>query len=320
MKNTTLLFSVLVCMQTLFAQTVKNYAGPFEIENISDQNAIAKYSYTEDAATFQRLKTGPFSLVFKGTGNYAFLNSVTVNGLYKNNLKAGKWILKLTYKNLSGGGQYISGVETVTCNYINGELDGAFVYTSTLTSCNRTYDYKTRQYVFGKPSLPQVKKLTANFTKGVVTGNYNYSFTDQARNSLFTVTATLDSNSYLNNKYIESGDGNEKIVEYKNGFWIRIINKNLQTGNVEIRKNEKFAFQDSVFTAYLSEKASKPELEETVFKIEGFNGNGDAGYDRLYDVINKNSDLFIFMNIGGDSTLDRIKKEGLWAFMNRSTK
>ena len=188
MKKTTLLFSLLLSMYTLFAQTVKNYAGPFEIENISDQNATANYSYTEDAATFQRLKTGPFSLVFKGTGNYAFFNNVTVNGVYKNNLKTGKWILKLTYKNLSGGDQYISGIETVTSNYINGELDGAFVYTSTLTSCNRTYDYKTRQYIYGKPSLPQVKKLTANFTKGVVTGNYNYIFTYHSINSMFTLT------------------------------------------------------------------------------------------------------------------------------------
>jgi len=149
-------------------------------------------------------------------------------------------------------------------------------------------------------------------------GNYSYSFNDQASRSVYSVLASLDSNSILKDKYIESGDGNEKIVEYKDGFWSRIINKNLQTGKVEIKVNEAFTKQEAVFSDFLKAKIANPNLEESAYKIGGYNGTGDAGYDRLNDVIGKTSDMFIFLNIGGDLTMERIKNRGLWAFITRT--
>ena len=44
----------------------------------------------------------------------------------------------------------------------------------------------------------------------------------------------------------------------------------------------------------------------------------DIYSNRLNEAINTNSDLFIFLNIGGDLTMQRIKDRGLLAFQTRT--
>jgi hypothetical protein len=306
---------------SLFGQSQKSYSGPFQLENIVDQNAIAKYTYQDDPKTFERIKNGLFSLVFKGTGNYAFLGNATVNGIYKDNLKSGKWVIKIEYNNMKIGDLYVSGTCNLSCSYKQGLMDGSFTFTSLLTSRTRSYDYKLKQYIYSKPSLPETKKIVANFKDGVVVGSYNYNYSDQANKSAYSVSASLDTNSILIDKYVESGDGQERIIEYKNGFWIRIINKNLQTGKVEIKLNDNFTKEDAVYSDYLKAKITQPNLDAyNDFKIGVYNGAGDAAYDRLNETIGKNSDLFCFLSIGGDLTAENIKNNGLWAFMTRGTR
>lgn len=303
-----------------FGQTIKKYSGPFELENIVNQNAVVNYTYNDDPANYKRVKNGLFSLVFKGTGDYSFLGSATATGNYKDNLKTGKWIVKLDYNNMHGGDLYASGTKMLVCNYKNGELDGSFLYTSNITTRTKIYDNKLRRYVFSKPSLPETKKIVATFDKGVVVGNYNYNFNDQAHRSIFSVVASLDSDSVLKDKYIESGDGKESIIEFKNGFRIRSIDKNLQTGEAKVVVNDKFVKQDSTFSAFIKAKATDPSLEEYNNGIDSYNGQGFAGYDRLNDVIGTDSDMFVFLNIGGDLTIEKIKSNRLWAFMVRGLK
>ena len=157
----------------------------------------------------------------------------------------------------------------------------------------------------------------ASFDKGVLVGNYTYNFNDQAHKSIYSIVASLDSDGILKDKYIENGDGSEYIVEYKNGFRIRTIEKNLQTGDAKITVNEEFAEEDSKFSEFLKAKITTPDLEESSYNIRYYNGNGN-GYDRLNEAINTNSDLFIFLNIGGDLTMQRIKDRGLLAFQTRT--
>ena len=316
MKNLFYLIFLFLLSNSVIGQALKTYSGPFEIENILDQNAVANYTYKDDPTNYQRVKNGLFSLVFKGTGNYAFLGNVTVSGNYKDNLKTGKWSVKLDYNNIDFGDIYGTGTLNLVCNYKNGELDGAFLFTSNITVRTKSYNYKLHKYVYSKPSLPETKKITATFDRGAVVGNYNYILNDPIHRSVFTVVATLDSDSILKDKYVESGDGKEFITEYKNGFRIRNIDKNLQTGEVKIDVNESFASEDSIYSEYLKAKATNPDVEESTFKMGCYNG-GCAGYDRLKDVIGSSSDMFIYLNVGGDLTMERIKNRGLWAFLTR---
>ncbi|MEI7507900.1 MAG: hypothetical protein WCJ62_00370 [Flavobacterium sp.] len=317
MKKIFYFIILLIVSNSSFGQILKKYSGPFQLENIVDQNAVATYSYNDDTASYKRVKNGLFSLVFKGTGNYHFLGNATVTGNYKNNLKTGKWEIKLDYNNLNIGDLYVSGTKMLVCYYKNGELNGAFLYTSNLTTRTKIYDYKLRKYVYSKPSLPETKKIVATFDKGVVVGNYNYNFNDQVHKSIYSIVASLDSDSILQDKYIETGDGNEHIVEYKNGFRIRNIDKNLQTGEVKIEINEEFTKEDLKFSEYLKAKVTTPDLEESSYNIHYFNGIGN-GYERLNEVIGINSDLFSFLNIGGDLTMEQIKDRGLLAFQERT--
>lgn len=317
MKKIFYFIILFIASNSSFGQVLQKYSGPFGLENIVDQNAVATYSYIDDTANYKRVKNGLFSLVFKGTGAYSFLGNATATGNYKDNLKTGKWVIQLNYNNLNAGDFYVSGTKMLVCNYKNGELDGEFLYSSNLTTRTKIYDYKLRKYTFSKPSLPETKKIVASFDKGVLVGNYTYNFNDQAHKSIYSIVASLDSDSILKDKYIENGDGSEYIVEYKNGFRIRTIDKNLQTGDAKITVNEEFAEEDSKFSEFLKAKITTPDLEESSYNIRYFNGNGN-GYDRLNEAINTNSDLFIFLNIGGDLTMERIKDRGLMAFQTRT--
>ncbi len=206
-------FLIIICIvivnQISVAQVIKKYNGTyntnvsFDGDNYANsEGGIASYSYYENK-DFERIYHGTFLYESK-------YHEIKINGSFKSNKKDGYWV----YKN-----EMYYSVETVKGKYINGVLQGLWVYQE-----------------INKKSKKVLKESIVNFKDGILVGKYFLKI------DKFKAIGNFDSNGrgvgeWLINYKIEGGDKIEIKRKYENDIITWSLKRNISNG--EIMKDNK---------------------------------------------------------------------------------
>lgn len=282
MKNifhVNLFIASLLTFNNLSAQTLQTYNGIYELSYPYMQNAKAMYTYYDDTKTYNRVKQGKFTLNFKGSGQYSPFEIIVI-GNYKNNLKEGAWSYKLITTDLQSGELYESGTTTVTGNYKDGVPNGFWQSIFSSSSKEKKFNSSTHQWVFTTPTMPNSTKTSVKFNMGTAVGHFSYSAIDPNVNSTSSISVDLDSLGFINGKFIEKDAGSENIVEYSNGFPIKSVYRNLQSGEAKVKMLSE-AYEDSIVKLINSKKIEPSEIP---YRIE----EREQIYSKEYKLIKDN--------------------------------
>lgn len=242
--------SVALCQEN---STRKHYTGPLEVAGL---NGIADYYYYEDNETYERIYDG----IFKFTVQKKF-GTITISGDNKDGKAEGLWKSEATLVD-SDNKLNIS----TEINFSNGFPDGSFKL--------RAIDTKS-----GKTA--RTESIDCSFTKGILTGNLNYELKN---NSKFTnrdgnldggsATGNFDKNGYLNGTwkftYYNGKVKHNRIVDYKNGFVLKIIETNDQSGEIIYQKDNNKEY-NSFISCY-------NDVSQICLKENTFIENGSANF------------------------------------------
>ncbi len=310
-----ILFAIIILLglENSSAQ-LKTYTGPYKIASTYGQgNATATYTYIEDPNTLQRMKNGNFSLILKNPANIPMV--VEVTGKYKNNLKDGNWITKVTYTNMENEGKYYSGTKIINCNYKDGYQNGVFQFNCNTTYKTKVYNNQIKQNVFSAPSKPELIKLATKFKKiiinekssnSIIVDSFRYSYKNPNINENLGISIGVDTAGFINGKYVEKTLSDDIIQEFKNGILIKTIIRNEQTGDAKMTLNEDFKVVDSLLTSFNIENKTKKfnNFHERIYAEYDFGigwNYGETEASKRILNIYKTSD-FLFDDISGDST------------------
>ena len=219
-KTLTILLSILVSV--VYAQDIKTYTGIYEGGN-------ASYQYYENE-NYERIFHGRFNYNY-GNGDFF------VSGQFAHNLRNGSWkvskVIRLSFDRKK------KVVATVTANYTNGKLNGYCSYEEKDIQKNLT-----------------LSKTSAYFKNNVMIGKMNFSFIGE---KYFTLLGCLHLNregyadSTLRINYTKYGVNHEQIMQFREGFLVSNLNRNLSTGEI-LNKSNRRKFVDDFFKYYNEEK------------------------------------------------------------------
>ena len=232
------LLALLVCQVSLgvSAQTQKTYNGDWDLSYPLNTNGKATYTYYEDPKTYERVKNGPFTLTYIGTGTSKGFD-FKVKGNYMNNLKNGIWSQNITLtdlKGLSNEGYYASGTIILTSTYKNGNPDGIWKFISNIKGRKLLFNANTRTYYFGTYIKPETEELTVNFQNGFAIGKVHYVKRVEETKYSLEIEYNVDSLGFIDGRCIHKETGEEIITEYIHGLEVKKLERNLQTGSVNI--------------------------------------------------------------------------------------
>jgi hypothetical protein len=163
-------------------------------------------------------------------------------------------------------------------NYKEGILNGDFKYKDSLVS--RTM-INERTGAFGPPSKPEIQNLSTSFKAIKLDKDYQiseminkYKYSHSEDKKFINISVDLDTSGFVNGKWVTvEQDGNQSIDEYKNGFVVSTLNRNTQSGESELSKNENFVSEDSLFGVYKKTKLGK-QFKTFLEEQENSNSSG----------------------------------------------
>jgi len=264
--------ALILCLNSLFVlngQTVKTYSGQYE-------GGTATYQYYENE-NYDRILHGSFQYKIGQS-------SVVVNGQFNNNLRNGLW--KITRNNKDLYSDYKT-IETVTANYIDGNLNGVCSYTKT--------NAITKQII---------AKSTANFINNKLVGNYSFLSEDKKENKLFSINLQLNQDGFADGtssiQYTYESVPYEDIRKYKNGILYWQLQRNLSDGRklhmydvsnqIDSISNDFADFKSVDYDGNYETFDSNWDLYIALY----FWQNGDCGYCGSFN--NEENPLYILSN------------------------
>lgn len=218
-KLVRVLFAILIS-STCYSQKLKTYSGVYDIKSdyvdiglpIRLIKGTATYTYFEDE-NLNRIRTG----LFNYTGNLSnngYLLSISITGNYSNNIKDGKWQVKLSIT--SGKGTSVS--TNFNGIFKNGLPNGLWTSICSINEKGKSLT-TAHSIVFDNNTTQGEFKMTNS------NGNEN-------------ITGYLDKTGYFTGKTIVKKNGKEYQLTFKQGLLLSIIGRNLQDG--EIFRNDKY--------------------------------------------------------------------------------
>lgn len=99
----------------------------------------------------------------------------TFTGIIKDGKRNGSWVGRITYTNFyMTNGNALSGSTTITRNYTDGKVNGAYTYNHNTNVKTCKYDIFNKRWVYGQPQAFQ-ESVTGGFKDGQPHGNFNCS-------------------------------------------------------------------------------------------------------------------------------------------------
>ncbi len=256
MKNL-LLITIILCSHWVFGQdkTTHSFSGNFE-------GGTATYSYYEDD-NYERIYNGKFAYSTSAE-KYEGLK-INTNGSFSENLREGKWVFSI--KNIkSPVSRIISSKEKAVFQYMlsmssytdltqkeiqaiqkvvsSGSLAEFQTYSSTLSGnyiagkLNGDWTFNEISTGGKEPELTNEKNLPINssvsFKDNHLIGNFTYK-----RDEKNYVSGQFNNNGAINGtwtiKWSSKGNEFENISEYQNGLLIKLLERNISTGEILFR-------------------------------------------------------------------------------------
>ena len=227
------------------AQNTKSYSGEFKAGGCGSSIRLdlfkgnASYSYYENE-DLERTYDGKFTYTGKqnkstwdgkSTGEST---TVTINGTYKDHLRNGAFISKTSFK--SPG---FSGTSTCTANYLKGLANGLWSIAESGESTSVT------------------------FKNNVGVGAFKYKTKE------LTITGELNNEGYFNGEVKFKDRLSESIMTYDNGFQMKFIIRNTQTGELSKKldtKEDEVKYYKEIITAIANNNTEA--LENIPYKLE----------------------------------------------------
>ena len=216
-------------------QTLKIYSGTFQLSYPFFQNGTATYTYYDDPESYKPIRQGKFKYSFSGVGLYSG-HEEEIYGNYEKDLKDGSWKYFVTQTDFDAGDYFQSASISLESHYDDGLPDGEWKFNFSAKVRQKKYvNLYTGEYSWGPWLKPVTTEMTATFKQGILVGNMrNESVEGDLKKTIdcnFNDLGNFDGITTL------TSGPNESITEFKNGFLIKEVTRNLQNGQVQTIDN-----------------------------------------------------------------------------------
>lgn len=293
MKTHLLIFAFTLITNVISSQNLKTYNSDFEDGEYPNGKAV--YTYYEDEKTYEYIKHGSFKYTKYFKNDQGTYNAV-FSGSFKHNKKNGLWTYTIQeYDCLHTDGSYYTGTTKLTANYIDGVPNGNWNY-----SCTSKWRDKNYYGTWGEFNTIPNESTVATFKNGHFVGKLT-STMGRYQVAYPNISGQYDENGFPTGKWVFKDYDEERVKEFKNGFLIKDIVRNLTTGEVIYNETDS-AKQVEITEKIISGQYSSSDLDSLGIVIDTSDFVGKSAGGLLWFGESFNNDKFKYRYIGGDLT------------------